>query len=63
MLEWAAYRALRNWDVDAEDRKKADDHKKRFEEAIKECWREAENMKMFKPVTWAFGQGGFSYIR
>lgn len=61
MLEWAAYRALRNWDGDAEDRAKADKHKERFEEAIKEIRREVED-KMLQPPTWAFGQGGFSYI-
>jgi hypothetical protein len=27
VLEWAAWRALRNWDLDAEDRTKADQHK------------------------------------
>lgn len=61
MLEWAAYRALRNWDGDAEDRAKAEKHKARFEEAVKECLAETAD-KMFQPPTWAFGQGGFSYV-
>jgi hypothetical protein len=59
MLEWAAYRALRNWDVDAEDRKKAEDHKERFEDAVKECLKETQHRKMFQPATWAFGQHGW----
>jgi hypothetical protein len=59
MLEWAAYRALRNWDVDAEDRTKAEKHKERFEEAVKECLKEVQQRKMFQPQTWAFGQHGW----
>ena len=59
MLEWAAYRALRNWDLDAEDRRKAEQHKSRFEEAVIECRKEVEQEKMFEPVLWAFGQNGF----
>jgi hypothetical protein len=68
MLEWAAYRALRNWDGDAgegggqvEEWVKAEKHKARFEEAVKECKAEIAN-KLEQPPTWAFGQGGFSYI-
>jgi hypothetical protein len=63
MIEWAAWRALRNWDLDAEDRKKADQHKDRFDAAVKECRHEIEQRKMFQPPTWGFGQGGFSYVR
>lgn len=59
MLEWAAYRALRNWDVDGENRAKAEQHKTRFEEAVTECKRELRAMQMFEPVKWAFGQAGF----
>ena len=61
-LEWAAYRCLRNWDLDAEDRKKAKDHKDRFDEAVRECVHELRLHQMFQPPVWAFGQGGFSYI-
>lgn len=60
MLEWAAWRALRNWDLDAEDRKKANSHKDRFDEAVKECLHELEQRKMFQPPKWAFGQNGFA---
>jgi hypothetical protein len=63
MLEWAAWRALRNWDLDAEDRKKADQHKTRFDDAVKECRHEVEIRKMHAPPTWSFGQGGFTYPR
>jgi hypothetical protein len=58
MIEWAAYRALRNLDVDGEDRAKANAHKARFEEAVGECMREVEQ-KMWQPFTWGFGRGGF----
>ena len=63
MLEWAAWRALRNWDLDAEDRRKAEQHRQRFNEAVLECRHEVEIRKMNQPVTWSFGQGGFSYTR
>jgi hypothetical protein len=63
MLEWAAWRALRNWDLDAEDRKKADQHKTRFNEAVAECRHEVEIRKMHAPPTWGFGQNGFTYTR
>lgn len=59
MLEWAAYRALRNWDEDAEGRAKAQQHKDRFEEAVKECLKEVQDRKMYQPVTWKFGFGGY----
>lgn len=39
ILEWAAWRALRNHDVDAENMNKASAHKTRFEDAIKELER------------------------
>jgi hypothetical protein len=60
MLEWAAYRALRNWDVDSEDRTKADMHKKRFDDAVFEA-RQELNRKMFSPAQWQFGHAGFSW--
>lgn len=59
MLEWAAWRALRNWDVDAEARSKANDHKNRFLEAVAEIQKEVQQSKMFQPVTWEFGFGGY----
>lgn len=63
VLEWAAYRALRNWDIDAEDRAKAVQHKDRFNEAVKECKRDVLR-KVWQPLTWKFGGAGFGgYIK
>lgn len=62
LLEWVAYRALRNWDVDGEDRKKAEGHKTRFEEAMAEAKQELKR-KLFAPMQWQFGQSGFSHQR
>jgi len=61
MLEWAAYRALRNVDIDGEDRTKAEAHKKRFEEAIIECKRDIKRKK-WQPIQWGFGNNGFTYL-
>ena len=62
MLEWAAWRALRNWDIDAEDRAKAKQHRDRFDEAVKECRRDVWR-KIFQPIKWRFGESAFSYTR
>lgn len=62
MLEWAAWRALRNWDIDAEDRSKAVQHRARFDEAVREARRDILR-KIFQPVKWRFGEAAFSYIR
>lgn len=42
LLEWAAYRALRNHDVDGENMNKASAHKTRFNEALAELGRESK---------------------
>lgn len=42
VLEWAAYRALRNHDADAENMAKASAHKTRFNEAADELSRESK---------------------
>ena len=60
MLEWAAWLALRNWDVDSEDRRKAEDHKNRFNDAVKEARLEVTK-EIFQPYTWLFGSGGFTW--
>jgi len=44
LLEWAAWRALRNRDVDAESMSKASMHKKRFEDTLKELSRKAKRL-------------------
>lgn len=45
MLEWAAWRALRNHELDAENMNKASAHKKRFEDALKELSRKMKRMQ------------------
>jgi hypothetical protein len=60
MLEWAAWLAFRNWDIDSEDRQKGEMHKKRFEEAIEETKREVRR-EVFQPLTWQFGTNGFTW--
>lgn len=62
MLEWGAFRALRNWDIDSEDRAKAVQHRERFELAVKECKRDIER-KTWAPYMWQFGQASWSYVK
>jgi hypothetical protein len=49
ILEWAAYRALRNHDVDVENIGKATSHKNRFNEAVDEAEKDSRRA-MFAPV-------------
>lgn len=44
ILEWAAWRALRNHDVDGENMAKANSHKKRFEDTANELARQARRL-------------------
>lgn len=53
ILEWAAYRALRNHDVDVENMGKATSHKNRFEEAVNEAIKDSRR-SMFAPVEFVF---------
>ena len=62
LLDWAAYRALRNVDADAGNLGVADKFKTRFDEAIKECQLEIRR-KLFVDVKWGFGRAGFRYER
>lgn len=60
MLDWAAYLALRIVDDDAGAARDADKFRASFEEHV----REARNMvmrKLFTPMGWGFGRGGFSW--
>jgi hypothetical protein len=50
ILEWAAYRALRNHDVDSENLIKASAHKKHFNEAVAAA-QVALRRQTFEPVT------------
>lgn len=62
LLEWAAYRARRTYDADAGDSVKADSHRARFEEAVKEAQTEMKR-KLFAPLKWGFGRNGFTHTR
>lgn len=62
MLDYAAYLALRNRDVDAEAKDSADRRNASFEKLIEEAKQETRR-KMFAPAQWLFGQNGFSWIR
>jgi hypothetical protein len=44
VLEWAAWRALRNHDADLESMSKASAHKKRFNETVEELSRQAKRL-------------------
>lgn len=59
MLEWAAYRALRNSDIDGH-KESAKDHEARFDASIAEVLKEMRS-KLFAPIAWQFGLGGFSW--
>lgn len=60
LLEWVAYRAKRNWDVDGGDKTMAESHKARFEECVAEAIRETKR-KVFVPAQWQFGMNGFAH--
>lgn len=53
LVEWAAYRALRNHDADAENLTKAERHKARFLEAVEEGKDYARTLR-FTPMQFAF---------
>ena len=53
ILEWAAYRALRNHDTDVENIGKATSHKNRFNEVVAEA-EEDSRRAMFAPVEFIF---------
>lgn len=62
VLDWAAYRALSNHDVDGGDGPKANEHRDRFEKLIEDVKRETRR-KLFTPQGFAFGGGALSYER
>lgn len=45
ILEWAAWRALRNHELDGENMAKASAHKKRFEDAVAELERKSKRLQ------------------
>lgn len=56
MIEWAAFRALRNHDVDAENMAKASAHSTRFERAVEEV-RNEFRMRKFSRVNYTESWG------
>jgi hypothetical protein len=62
VLEWAAYRALRNFDADAGDTDRAKKHKDAFDEAILLAVKETKR-KMFANTTFRYGMNGFAWTR
>lgn len=59
MLEWAAYRAQMNSDVDGASAM-AEKHKDRFEAAVAEVLRDMRR-KMFAPLQFQYGRNGFTW--
>lgn len=59
MLEWAAYRALRNSDIDGHS-DAAVRHEKRFEDAVAEVLKDVRR-KMRAPMEFQFGRNGFTW--
>ena len=62
MLDWAAYLALRIVDDDAGAPRRAQEFAASFEAHVQEA-RKLAMRKMFAPVPWGFGAGGFSWDR
>lgn len=60
MLGYAAYLALRVVDDDAGAPKRAAEFKAAFEESVREA-RALAMRKLFAPMGWGFGRGGFSW--
>lgn len=62
LLDWAAYRALRIVDHDAQNPGRAQEFKAAFEENVQKARKEAMK-KMFAPSMFGFGKNGFSWTR
>lgn len=62
MLDWAAYKALANHDVDAESLARAASRKAAFEEWVADAQREARRRR-FAGTAWSFGRDGFAWIK
>lgn len=61
LLDWAAYRALRNIDSDAGGVNKADTFKSAFDDMVSQARTDALR-KLFAPVQWGFGRSGFTWV-
>lgn len=62
MLDWAAFKALSNHDVDAESVARAESRKKSFEEWVADAKRESRRRR-FAATAWNFGRDGFSWVK
>lgn len=62
VLEWAAYRALRNHDNDAGDPTDASAHKTAFDDAIEKCKSDLRT-RLISNSGFVFGANGFTWIR
>lgn len=60
MLDWAAYLALRIVDDDAGAARRSLEFRASFEQHVKEA-RTLVMRKLFTPMEWGFGRGGFSW--
>lgn len=60
MLDWAAYLALRIVDDDAGAPRRAEEFRQMFEEHVKAA-RVNAMKKLFAPIGWGFGRGGFTW--
>ncbi len=60
MLDWAAYLALRIVDDDAGAARRAEEFAQSFESHVREAKATAMR-KLFAPMPWGFGRGGFSW--
>lgn len=61
LLDWAAYRALRNIDSDAGAVDKADKYKEAFDAMVAQA-RTDTLRKLFAPLQWGFGRNGFTWV-
>lgn len=61
LLDWAAYRALRNVDSDAGAVEKADKYKTEFEAMVAQARTDALR-KLFAPLQWGFGRNGWGWV-
>jgi len=62
VLEWAAYRAQRNWDGDGGAPTSAAQHKQAFDDAVTQAEKETKR-KMFANTAIRYGANGFSWTR
>jgi len=62
LLEWAAYRALSNHEVDGEDQGRADKHKQNFEDHLFRVTQDVRR-RAFAPMNFQFGRLGYAWIR